>query len=300
LKNTKLDAKVEAREGYYADRDFTHTAKEDREVQLQEQLMTQIPATDVPLFVTAGYFRLAPDRYYVPVSVAVPGSAVPPSTDKMTLDIRGYIRDERGAPVGQIRDTITVPPASASDLSSRQVLYQTGATLPPGRFSMKVVVRENTTGQMGTFETPIIVPELKQAPMKVSSLVLSTQLQNAGTKKTASPLVKDGVEVVPNLTHIVSRAQKLYFYYEVYDPAVEGGAPLVRTSLAFYRGKVKVYETPVVERSALDAADRKADVFQFEVPAGNFKPGLYTCQVNIVDEVAGKFAFPRLEMYVRN
>ena len=300
LKNTKLDAKVEAREGYYADRDFTHTAKEDREVQLQEQLMTQIPATDVPLFVTAGYFRLAADRYYVPVSVAVPGSAVPPSNDKLTLDIRGYIRDERGAPVGQIRDTMTVPPASAADLSTRQVLYQTGATLPPGRFSMKVVVRENTTGQMGTFETPIIVPELKTAPVKVSSLVLSTQLQDVGTKKTASPLVKDGVEVVPNLTHIVSRSQKLYFYYEVYDPSADAGSELVRTSLAFYRGKVKVYETPVVQRTSLDASDRKADVFQFEVPAANFKPGLYTCQVNIIDEVAGKFAFPRLEMYVRN
>jgi VWFA-related protein len=295
----RSDAKVEAREGYYADRDFTHTARADREVQLQEQLMTQIPATDVPLFVSAGWFRLAPDKYYVPVSVAVPGAAIPPATEKMTLDVAGFIRDERGAPVGRIRDTIAVPPASAPDLASRQVLYQTGATLPPGRFTVKVVVRENTTGQMGTFETPIIVPELKQAPIKVSSLVLSTQLQPAGTKKTASPLVKDGIEVVPNLTHIVNRSQKLYFYYEVYDPALEAGAPLVSTSLAFYRGKVKVYETPAVEHRQLDAADRKADVFEFEVLAENFKPGLYVCQVNIVDEVAGKFAFPRLEMYVR-
>ena len=34
------------------------------------------------------------------------------------------------------------------------------------------------------------------------------------------------------------------------------------------------------------------------MPADSFKPGLYTCQVNIIDEVAGRFAFPRLEMYV--
>jgi len=298
LKN-KSDAKVEAREGYYADRDFTHTAKGDREVQLQEQLMTQIPATDVPLFVTAGWFRLAGDKYYVPVSLAVPGSAIPPSQDKITLDVAGFIRDERGFPVGRIRDTMTVPPASAGGLASRQVLFQTGVTLPPGRFSVKVVVRENTTGQMGTFETPIVVPELKQASVKVSSLVLSTQLQNVGARKTASPLVRDGIEVVPNLTHIVSHDQKLYFYYEVYDPTLEAGEALLRTSLAFYRGRVKVFETPVVERTQLDAADRKAAVFQFEVPAENFKPGLYTCQVNIIDEVAGRFAFPRLEMYVR-
>jgi hypothetical protein len=253
----------------------------------------------VPLFVTAGWFRLADDKYYVPVSLAVPGSAVPPSKDQVTLDVAGFIRDERGFPVGRIRDTLTVPPSSAADLMTRQVLYQTGVTLPPGRFSVKVVVRENTTGLMGTFETPIVVPELKQAPVKVSSLVLGTQIQPAAGRKTASPLVRDGVELVPNLTHIVGRDQKLYFYYEVYDPALANGAPELRTSLAFYRGKVKVLETPVVERTEVDAADRHATVFQFELPPGRLKPGFYTCQVNIIDEVAGRFAFPRLDVYVR-
>jgi len=261
----------------------------------------------VPLFVTAGWFRMAADRYYVPVSISVPGSAIPTqppkpqekAPDKITLDIAGYIRDERNAPVGRIRDTMTVPPASADGLSARQVLYQTGVTLPPGRFSIKVVVRENSTGQMGTFETKLVVPELKQAPVKLSSVVLSTQLQPAGARKSASPLIRDGVELVPNLTHIVSRGQKLYFYYEVYDPAQDAGMPQVRTSLAFYRGRVKVFETPVVERTSIDAADRHAEVFQFEVPAASFRPGLYTCQINVVDEVSSKFAFPRIEMYVR-
>jgi VWFA-related protein len=298
LKN-RSNARVEAKDGYYADRDFAHTAKTDREVQLQEQLSTPIPATDVPMFVTAGWFRIAVDKYYVPISLAVPGSAVPPSKDKVTLDVAGFIRDERGFPVGRIRDTLTVPPASAEGLAAKQVLYQTGVTLPPGRFSVKVVVRENASGQMGTFETPVIVPELKQAPVKVSSLILGTQLQSATGRKTASPLVHDGVELVPNLTHIVSREQKLYFYYEVYEPAQAAGAPQIRTNLAFYRGKVKVFETPVVERTSIDAADRKAAVFQFQVQADNFKPGLYTCQVNIIDEVAGRFSFPRLELYVR-
>jgi hypothetical protein len=104
---------------------------------------------------------------------------------------------------------------------------------------------------------------------------------------------------VPNLTHVVSRAQKLYFYYEVYDPAQDAGMPDVRTSLTFYRGKVKVFETPTLDRTQVDATDRHAAVFQFEVPAGSLTPGLYTCQVNIVDEVAGRFVFPRVELYVR-
>ena len=291
--------RLEAKNGYYADRDFAHTARSDRELLLQEQLAAPLPVTDVPLFVTAGWFRLAADRYYVPISVAVPGASIPRANDKTTLDIAGFIRDERGAPVGRIRDTLTVPPASADTLAARQVLYQTGVTLPPGRFQVKVVVRENVSGQMGTFEAPILVPELKQSPVKVSSLVLGTQLQNVSGRRNPNPLVRDGLELVPNLTHIVNRSQKVYFYYEVFEPAADAGALQLRTSLSFYRGKVKVFETPIVERVSLDVADRRAAVFQFEVPADSFTPGLYTCQVNIIDAVAGRFAFPRLLMYVR-
>ena len=45
-----------------------------------------------------------------------------------------------------------------------------------------------------------------------------------------------------NLTHVVDSSRPLLFYYEVYEPAEDGGTEL-RTSLAFYRGKVKVLET---------------------------------------------------------
>jgi hypothetical protein len=111
--------------------------------------------------------------------------------------------------------------------------------------------------------------------------------------------VRDGVELVPSLTHVVGRNQRLYFYYEVYEPVIDAqGAPRLKTSLAFYRGRVKVFETPVVERTEL-AAGGSIAVFQFEVDASSFKPGLYVCQVNIIDEHAARFAFPRLALYVR-
>ena len=79
---------------------------------------------------------------------------------------------------------------------------------------------------------------------------------------------------------------------------VEGG-PQVRTSLAFYRGKVKVFETPVVERVALDAADRKAAVFQFEIRRVTPPWAMYTCQDQHHRRGGRKFAFPRLAFYVR-
>jgi VWFA-related protein len=297
----KPGLRVEHRPGYYADRDFAHTGKQDRERQLQEQLASPVSATDVPVVVSAGWYRLAPDRYYIPLSVAVPGSALTSSPPRDTLDVLGMVRDEQGRPVGRLRETLDISPDPASGLGSRQLLYQSGLTLPPGRFVVKVVVRENAKGTMGSFETGVFVPDLRQAPVKVSSVTLSTQLRAVqGRQRSDSPLVRDGVELLPSLTHVVDRNQKMYFYYEVYEPQTPAsGSALLKTSLAFYRGSVKVFETPVVERSGLDAVDRRAALFQFEVPAEAFRPGLYTCQVNIIDDVAGRFVFPRLAVYVR-
>jgi VWFA-related protein len=294
--------KVEARSGYYAERDFGHTNRGDRETQLQDQLFSAVSATDLPVMVTAGWFRLAADKYYVPVALAVPGYAVPVAnqTDKVSLDVLGMVRDEQGRPLGRFRETLQLPPGTGKTLAGKQVLYQSGVTLPPGRFSVKAVVRENATGLMGTYESAINVPELKKEPMKVSSIVLGTQMEQAAKGKTDNPLVRDGVQLVPNLTHVVGRDQKLYFYYEVYDPSEAAGSPpQIKTSLAFYRGKVKVYETPIVERTTIDAPERHAALFQFEVPPDAFTPGLYTCQINVIDAVAGRFAFPRVMLYVK-
>ena len=299
VKNDGL--RVEARAGYYATRDFAHTARTDRETQLQEQLWAAVSATDLPVIVNASFFRLTADKYYVPIAIAVPGSAVPvpEGKDKAVIDILGEVRDERGFPVGRIRQTMELPAEASATLAGKQVLYQSGVTLPPGRFSVKVVVRENGTGTMGSFEAPVTVPELGKTPLKVSSVVLSTQLQSV-KGRSDNPLVRDGVQLLPNLTHVVGRDQNLFFYYEVYDPSMaEGKGPELRTSLAFYRGKVKVLETPVVTRAKLDATDRKAALFQFEIPANQFERGLYTCQINVIDEVAGNFAFPRIDLFVK-
>jgi VWFA-related protein len=294
--------KVEARSGYYAERDFVHTSRGDRETQLQDQLFSAVSATDLPVMVTAGWFRMSADKYYVPVALAVPGYAVPvgKETDKVSLDVLGMVRDEQGRPLGRFKETLQLPAGTGKTLAGKQVLYQSGVTLPPGRFSVKAVVRENSTGLMGTYESAIVVPELKKETMKLSSIVIGTQMEQASRVKTDNPLVRDGVQLVPNLTHVVGRDQKLYFYYEVYDPSeAAGSAPQLRTSLAFYRGKVKVYETPVVERTTIDAPERHAALFQFEVPPDAFTPGLYTCQINVIDTVAGHFAFPRVMLYVR-
>src|SRR4029079_12864558 len=118
----------------------------------------------------------------------------------------------------------------------KSVQYRTGFTLPPGKFRLKVVVRENVGGAFGSFESELVVPDLRKSPVKVSSVVLGTQLQAAAPRRdNENPLARDGSELLPSVTHVVSTRQPVYFYYEVYDPArSSAGDVRLLSSIAFY------------------------------------------------------------------
>jgi hypothetical protein len=73
----------------------------------------------------------------------------------------------------------------------------------------------------------------------------------------------------------------------------------VLSNVVFFRGQKRVFETELVEVVSEAAFDRRATTFRLEVPTTDLPPGLYTAQVNVIDDVAGTFAFPRLIVYVK-
>ena len=323
VKLNRSDAKLEYRPGYYAPADFQHSKTEDREAQLTEQLRSDLPATDVSVYLQALYFRVADGKYFVPVSLIVPGSQIPflknGDKDKANLDVLGQVKNAQGIAVGNIRDTVKLALDASLGVKQKNIQYSTGFTLAPGRYHLKFVVRENQTGLMGSFETDLNVPDLKKAPLKLSSIVLASQRvpNTARPAKGAeqNPLVRDGLEWVPNIPHVFRQDQHLYFLYEVYDPAKQKGvvaaAPVagmtrrpeaggvrVLTSIEFMLGGTKVYETPLVEATTINTPDRGAQAFQFDVPLAQLKPGTYLCQVNVIDDAGGSFSFPRLALRV--
>ncbi len=312
--------KIEHRAGYYAPRDWAHSSREDREQQLVDELTSEMSSTDLNVFLSAAYFRAQQNRFYVPVSLVVPGSEIPftkgGDKDRATLDVMGVVRDELGRPVGNIRDSVKLNLDETQEIRRKNVQYQTSFLLLAGTYHLKFVLRENESGRLGSFETDITLPDFKKTPLKMSSVVLAAQLRPSTRRTRDNPLVRDGQELIPNVTHVFSADQRLYFYYEVYEPAKETrvlpaaatantdskaakAAIRLLTSIQFFQGKVKAYETPLVEARQISVPERRAAAFQLDVPLSQLRPGFYTCQVNVIDDAAGAFAFPRLALLVR-
>jgi VWFA-related protein len=310
IKVNRPGVKLEYRPGYYAPADFQHAGKEDREHDLEEQLASDLPATDMAVYLDALYFRLDENRFFVPVSLIVPGSQIPfvkgGDKDKATLDIIGTVIDEAKRPIGQARETVKLNLDPALQARQKNIQYTTSFNLPPGKYRLKFVIRENQTGQMGSFEAEITLPEMKKAPLKMSSIVLASMRQPS---KKNTPLVRGGQEYVPNISHVFRRDQHLYLLYEIYSPAREkvaenqpkGTKPGINllSSLELLQGSTKVYETPLVQAKAINVEGRDAVAVELDVPLSGLKPGQYVCQLNVIDDAQGSFAFPRFAVLVK-
>jgi len=308
LKNN-LNAKLDYRSGYFRPKTFAKFTSGDKENQLEEALMLGDPVIDLPLAVETNYFRLGKNNYFVPVALKIPGSSVSLGKKDTGFDFIGQVRDSKGKLAASVRDEIKVKlgESSAEEVAKRAIAYDTGFTLAPGSYRLKMLVRENQSGRMGTYEAPFTVPDLtaRTGALRVSSVVYSSQRQpmaqsvgNAGANKkdlAADPLIQDGQKLVPNITRVFRKNQNLYVYMEVYDPA-SAPQPSVAAVLTFYRGSVKAFETTPVRVSQLAPKRNAALPVQFQVPLAKLLPGRYTCQVNLIDEQAKRFAFPRSEL----
>jgi hypothetical protein len=315
-------AKLEFRNGYYADKIWGKFNGDDKERQLKEALMSADPITDIPIVVEVDWFRITPTAYFVPVSVKIPGSVIAMAQKKAgeetEFDFIGNVMDERKQVVGQVRDYIhvKVPTTEAEKLATRNFHYDAGLTLAPGRYRMRFLVRENQSGKMGIFDSTFTIPDLAADSMtlKTSSIVWSSQREmlkaavgsaERTTRKitTANPLITGEEKVVPNIGKVFRRGQNLYVDFDVYDAAPDpsnANARKVAVEMSLFNQKgEKAFEVGPVNATELVSTRPNAVPVQIQVPLKNLAPGRYLCQLNIIDEVGRKFAFPRTNMVIQ-
>jgi VWFA-related protein len=318
LKNSQLQAKLDYRAGYYAEKTFQKFTSADKERQLEEALTLGDPVSELPLALEVDYFRVAKDRYFVPISVKIPGSAVGLTkrggNQTATLDFIGTVTDAAGKQVGGVRDQINVKlnEADAAKIGQRHLQYDAGLTLPPGNYTLRFLSRENLSGKMGTFESKFTIPDLaKSGSLRLSSVVLSSQKEAVAAavgsadnnKKTiaSDPLIQNGQKTIPSITRVFRKDQTLYVYFEVYDPTLDPDrkVPSLSAQIDLISGGRKALTSQAVRVNRLDNTSRPGVAeFNFQIPLNRLPAGSYISQANVIDETGKKFSFPRSSIVV--
>jgi VWFA-related protein len=331
------DAKLDYTQGYYAGKEWGKYNTADKERQLEDALMQQDPWTELTVAVEVNYFQLNKAEYQLPVMVKIPGSelvlAKKRGAEQASIDFVGEIKDDYGGTtVTNIRDHVDfkVSDKTAEELAKRPIYSSSFYTLLPGKYSIKVLVRDDATGHIGTFQSSFVVPNLNKETKRVaiSSVVLSgqrtamsdaiynaTKGKEAAKDAAADPLVQNGVKLIPSVTRVFSKTRNMYVYLQAYEapiaapaaastpaagapvatpvsaPAATGPAPLL-AFVSFYQGTTKVYETqPEEVLPHLTPSKLQMAPLSFTVDLNPLPPGKYDCQVTVLDPTGQKTAF---------
>jgi VWFA-related protein len=311
-----LSASLDYRQGYYAGKTFDKFTVADKERQLEDALMLGDPITELTIAMEINYFQLNRAEYFVPIAVKIPGRelalAKKGGAEHTVIDFIGEVKDDYGGnTVTNVRDKkdIKLSDATAAEWAKRPVVYDSGFTLLPGKYTIKFLARDDETGRIGTFQTSFVIPNLNKEVKRVptSSVVLSGQrndlkdvISNAGNAKdnakeaAVNPLVVNGQKLIPSVTRVFSKGRDLYVYLQTYQ---EGNAtpptppqPLI-AFVTLYRAQEKVFETKPVELTVAPNAKLGMAPVSFSLALGQLPPGEYDCQVTVLDPTGQRGTF---------
>jgi len=311
--NQNLDAKLEYREGYYADKEFSRFTEVDKERQLEDALMLEDPMTELSIAMEIDHFQLNRAEYFIPIVVKIPGRelalAKRGGAEHTLIDFVGEIKDlSSGMTMSNVRDSVNIKlsDSTAAELAHRPIEYDTGFTLLPGKYRIKFLARDDETGRIGTYETTFIIPNLNKEDKRVpiSSVVLSSQrveqkdtLFDAAKAKdrlkedSVNPLVQDGKKIIPSVTRVFSTTRPMYVYLQAYKPPAapsdaKGTTPASSPLFAFvslYLAGSKILETPPAAVEPNAATRLGIAPLSFTIALDRLPPGSYDCQVTVID-----------------
>ncbi|HEX4038407.1 MAG TPA: VWA domain-containing protein [Acidobacteriaceae bacterium] len=321
--DSPLGAKLDYREGYYANKTFNKFTDADKERQLEDALMLGDPVTDLTIAMEIDYFQLNHAEYYVPIIVKIPGRELALAkkfgAERTLIDFVCEVKDATtGMTMSNVRDNVNIrlSDATAQQLAKRPIEYDAGFTLFPGKYSIKFLARDDETGRIGTFQTYFTIPDLNKVNRKValSSVVLSSQridlndaLYNAQRGKeqakddAANPLVQGGQKLIPSVNRVFAVDRTLYVYLQAYardQAATTGAAPAPAANptplvawVSFYRDQKIAMETQPIAVTPEPTTRLGVVPLNFQVALGKLAPGRYQCQVSVLDPAGHRAAF---------
>ena len=257
------------------------------------------------------YFQMNRAEYYVPVALKIPGRelalAKRGGAERTVIDFIGEVKNSAGTTVSNVRDKVSarLSEATAAELARRPIVYDTGFTLLPGQYTIKVLARDDETGRIGTYQTTFTIPNLnvESARQPISSVVLSSQrvelkeaIFNAQKEKkradSSNPLIGAAGKLIPSVTRVFTRDQRLRVFLQAYEQNVAAVQPVV-AYVSLYRGQDKVFESSPVE--VAEAPDKRLRTLSldFDIPLAPIEPGRYDCQVTVLNPEGARAAFWR-------
>lgn len=168
----------------------------------------------------------------------------------------------------------------------RKLIYQTAVILKPGAtYKVNVAVRDVATGKIGTKHLGFTVPKFDAGKLWTSTLILASELRATTDADIGGRFVIGNTKVIPNLSGVYKRGQKVGLYLQVYNAKIDQTTlrPGVDVKYTLVKdGKVVLEQKE--DWSGLSDSGQRLTLARL-LPTDGFPLGDYQVKIKIVDSV---------------
>jgi VWFA-related protein len=287
-------ARVSARAGYYEARGFQAMTPLERSLAAADVINGGRPKGEIPVDTLAVPL---PDSGFarVPVVIQIPGRelAAPASADKLHLGIYVYVTDEQGALADFFTRSVSLDLArNRGQLSSGDFRYSAVCHLLPGRYRLRVYVRDEDSGRYGFTASTLDIPDFVGAklhtmpPLFVSDTGNGVNLRDStapAAPEADNPFEVGGVSFVPRLDPSITAGGESKICLMIYREGADTARPFAIEAQILDaggrpRGPARV---TLIGRSRTEPGGMMKLLLEFS--AGDLPPGSYSLKVTIRD-----------------
>lgn len=160
----------------------------------------------------------------------------------------------------------------------------------PGGYQVRAAVRDAATDRVGSATQFVIVPDLKQKRLALSTIVLDQTPTDAGAASDASGQMQSGDPRRSAAGRLFRASDPIRYAFQVFNAKREGGSrqPRLDTRLRLFREAKLIYESPVMAVKPGDKDQNRLLALGKLQFAKGLPPGDYILQAIVTDNLAPK------------
>ena len=259
---------LDYRKSYYELTPFDRLSPTERSIDLHHYLKHDVPFTDIPLTLAYDFFRGDDGEAVLHASVGIHSNHLPVGKKKKRSEIR-FIALAQARNVEGRRDPFYVQKdvqvrASAKYLAafrqSRGAILHVPIEmkLEPGKYEWKVVLRNEHSGDIGTYKTVIVFPDLAGREQSSSLLLtgcyssalvpqIKRRDRSSSTASVQEGVLVDGKRIYTDSSHTYRKGDPIYLVYDLYDVPAQEESTLPATKLMLIRGQQQMNAPEVTD-----------------------------------------------------
>ncbi|MBI4456075.1 MAG: GWxTD domain-containing protein [Acidobacteria bacterium] len=231
------------------------------------------------------------ESYMVPISIVVPNKSLQylnkDQANRAVVGVYGRVTSLTGQVVTVFEETIVseIDSTGLVDNQKLKSIYQKSLQLPPGRYKLDMILRDENSGKIGTLSTGIILPKATTDTLTISSVVLADRIALQADQTGAFGAAK----VFPNVSAMFRPDQAMYVFFQLSNFTMDAArsAPFLTSEVKIMRGSQEVLREEIKVDSS-NAQNRDRLELVHELNLRGMDTGKYELSLHVQDQISGQ------------